>query len=137
MEKEKLSRYFWLSHEIEKQEKRKERLLRAMNSQGIASDVVTGSMSQYPYIETKFIITGVPVGLLQELEDSINRNIEEAVKARKDIEEFINNIDDPQLREILRSRYIDCLQWNQVGKGNYISASHARKTVRDFLMQVS
>lgn len=137
MEKEKLSRYFWLSHEIEKQEKRKDRLLRAMNSQGIASDVVTGSMSQYPYIETKFIITGVQVGLLQELEDSINRNIEEAVKARKEIEEFINDIDEPQLREILRSRFIDCQGWKNVGKDNYISTDHARKKIREFLKKIS
>lgn len=136
MDREKLSRYFWLSHEIEKQEKRKERLQKAVNS-NLATDVVTGSSSHFPYIETKFKITGIDTRLLDDLEKSIAKNIKEAIEARYEIENYINGIDEPQLREILRSRFIDCQKWKQVGKENFISTDHARKRVREFLKEIS
>ncbi len=136
MDKEKLSRYFWLSHEIEKQEKRKARLQKSVNSE-LATDIVTGSSSHFPYIETKFKITGVDTRLLDEIEKSIEKNIEEAIQARREIEYYINGIDEPQLREVLRSRFIDCQKWKQVGKENYISSDHARKMVREFLKEIS
>ena len=54
MNKEKLNRYFWLNHEIERQEKRRERLQKKVNAGDLASDVVSGSSAHFPYIETKF-----------------------------------------------------------------------------------
>jgi len=71
--------------------------------------------------------------MLKIIEDGIEANIKEAEKARNKIASFIDGIEDPQLRELLRSRYIDCLSWKEVGKENYISPDHARKKVREFL----
>lgn len=133
MDKEKLSSYFWLSHEIKKQERRKERLKKKINSGGLTTDTVRGSSAHFPYLETKFAITGVPVGMLEAIEEDIKKSIQEAIKMRCQIESFIDQVDDPQLRELLRSRFIDCLRWSDVGKENYISADHARKKIREYL----
>ncbi len=137
MNKEKLNRYFWLSHEIERQEKRRERLQKKVSTGDLASDVVSGSSSHFPYIETKFKITGVPTGMLDKISDSIEKNLDEALKARDEIENYVNDIDDPQMRELLRSRFIDCQGWKDVGRDNYISPDHARKKIREFLKSIS
>ncbi len=137
MEREKLSRYFWLNHEIERQERRRERLLKKISSGDHATDIVTGSSAHFPYIETKFKITGLPVGALRELDDAIEKNVEESLSLRIEIEKFINGVSDPQMRELLRTRFIDCQGWREVGKENFISTDHARKKIREFLKQIS
>ncbi len=135
MDKAKLNRYFWLNHEVEKQEKRRARLQK--NAEEIATDVVSGSICQFPYIETKIKITGMASGALEKLEASIEKNIDEAMNIRAEIEEFINSIEEPQMRELLRSRFIDCLGWKEVGKDNFITPDHARKKVRLILKNIS
>ena len=75
--------------------------------------------------------------MLDKISDSIDRNLDEAVKARDEIENYVNDIDDPQMRELLRSRFIDCQGWKDVGRDNYISPDHARKKIREFLKSIS
>lgn len=138
MSKELMGRYYWLDHEIKRQEKRRDRLACSKRMNEYETDVVTGSEYQFPYIETKFKITGAPVGLISKIEEDIDKSIEEALIARDRVATFIDNeVDDPKLREILRSRFIDCLQWKDVGKQNYISTDHARKIVREFLKKLN
>lgn len=133
MNREMLGRYFWLNHEIQRQETRKRRLQKKIDSGGIVTDIVTGSSAHFPYIETKFKITGVPTGMLESIENGIKANIKEAAEARYMIACFIDGVEDPQLRELLRSRFIDCLSWKEVGRQNYINPDHARKKTREFL----
>lgn len=133
MDKEQLSRYYWLCHEIDCQRRRQERLKQRIDTGGLASDVVRGSSAEYPYLERKIKITGAPIGLLKNIQSEIERNIEESLEARKEIEAYIAEVEDPQMRELLRSRFIDRLTWQEVGRKNYVSPDHARKKIREFL----
>ena len=134
MSKELMGRYYWLDHEIKRQEKRRDRLATSKRMNEAETDIVSGSSYQFPYIETKFKISGAPVGLISKIEEDIEKSIEDALMARDRIATYIDNeVDDPKLREILRSRFIDCLRWTEVGRQNYISSDHARKIVREFL----
>lgn len=73
------------------------------------------------------------IGLLEE---EIKNNIEKSEKAAEEIERYIQTVDDPKVRELMRSRFLDCLSWEKVGKVNYMSPDHARKIVRNFIKQI-
>lgn len=138
MTKKELSRYCWLRHEIHKQRNRLEQL-RNKKPEGMVGDTVND------YRTGKGIpvkIEGVPsdeytrpimIGLLEE---EIERNIKESEAAAEKIEQYIQTVNDPKVRELMRSRFLDCLSWEEVGKANYISPDHARKIVRNFTKQI-
>lgn len=138
MTKKELSRYYWLRHEIHKQQNRLERL-RNKKPEEMVGDTVND------YRTGKGIpvkIEGVPndeytrpimIGLLEE---EIERNIKESETAAEEIEQYIQTVDDPKVRELMRSRFLDCLSWEKVGKVNYMSPDHARKIVRNFTKQM-
>lgn len=75
----------------------------------------------------------IMIGLLEE---KIERNIKESEAAAEKIEQYIQTVDDPKVRELMRSRFLDCLSWEEVGKANYISPDHARRIVRNFTKQI-
>lgn len=138
MTKKELSRYYWLRHEIHKQRNRLE-CLRNKKPEEMVGDTVND------YRTGKGIpvkIEGVPsdeytrpimIGLLEE---EIERNIKESETAAEKIEQYIQTVDDPKVRELMRSRFLDCLSWEEVGKANYISPDHARKIIREFIKQI-
>ena len=69
--------------------------------------------------------------MIHILEEEIEKNIRESELAMQKIEQYIQTIDSPRLREIMRSRFLDCLNWEDVGKKNYISADYARQIVNN------
>lgn len=133
MTKQELNRYFWLRHEIRRQEKRLERLRNKPTGE-VVGDTVKDYRSGKGI---PVLITGTPaeeltrplmIGLLKE---EIRKNIEESERAVVEIEKYIQGIKDPKLREIMRSRFIDCLDWKKVGEENYISPDYARQLIRE------
>ena len=62
-------------------------------------------------------------------------NIEKAEKMAVEIEQFIQSVEQAKLRELLRSRFIDCMDWERVGAANFIAPDHARKIVRKFFAE--
>ncbi|MGN1414041.1 MAG: hypothetical protein ACI4WY_07340 [Anaerovoracaceae bacterium] len=137
MTKQELSRYFWLCHEIEKQKKRLERLqAKRESSGGFVGDSVKDYRSG----------RGVPLKIqgyaeedytlpyrISTLEKEIEHNIEESDRLATEIEIFIQSIDDPKMREIMRCRFLDCMSWSEVGKENFMDPDHARRLVREFI----
>ena len=73
--------------------------------------------------------------MIVTLKREIEANIEKAEKMAVEIEQFIQSVEQAKLRELLRSRFIDCMDWENVGRVNYISPDHARKMVRKFLAE--
>jgi hypothetical protein len=130
--KEQLSRYINLRREIERQEARLDRL-----QDKVVPGVVRGSMSAFPYIQKRFHVAGVPVVAIDKLEKSIAKNIKASADALLEIEQFIGEVEDPKLRELLRSRFIDGLKWEDVGKNNFVSTVHAKRIVLDYLKKIS
>jgi len=139
MDKTELSRYYWLKHEIKSQKRRLDIIQRRM-----AREDKTVGDTVKDYRSGKGIpvlIQGIPEDdftdpvlekvLSNELAANIRQLDEEAVK----VEQFIQSVDDPQMRELLRSRFIDCKRWFEVGNDNHLSQDHARKKIREFFKE--
>lgn len=135
MTKKELNRYFWLRHEIEKQQKRLAKLEGKRSGQ---NDTVGDTVRDYRSGKGIPVrIEGMPsdaftlpvmIGLLEE---EIKKNIEESEREIVKIETYVQSIDNPQVREIMRCRFIDCMKWEEIGVQNYMAPDHARRIVRE------
>lgn len=136
MTKNELNEYFWLKHEIKRQKERLKRMEEKLQASG---EVVGDSVQKYyngkahPYKIEGIAETDLklPV-MIVTLKEEIEANVERAEAKAVEIERFIQSVEQAKLREILRSRFIDCLDWERVGAANYIAPDHARKIVRTF-----
>ena len=139
MTKQELNRYFWLKHEIKRQQKR---LRRLEEKQERLNDTVGDSVKDYRRGKGIPVrIEGIPsdaftlpvmIGLLKE---EIKKNIEESEREVVKIETYVQSIDNPQVREVMRCRFIDCMKWDDIGKQNYMAPDHARRLVREHFKQ--
>ena len=140
MTKQKLKSYYWLQHEIRQQ---RGRLYRLRKKQELSGEIVGDIVNDYK--------TGNAIPLMIQciadedfklpmiihlLESEIEQNIIEAQERVKEIEEFVQTVEDPRMRELLRSRFIDCKRWEDVAASNYISTAHARKLIREYLQSL-
>ena len=139
MTKNDLNEYFWLNHEITRQKGRLARLEEKLKYTG---EIVGDSTNNYSTGKARRIkIQGIAGGgvelplMIVPLKREIEANIEKAEKMAVEIEQFIQSVEQAKLRELLRSRFIDCMDWENVGRVNYISPDHARKMVRKFLAE--
>lgn len=132
--KKRLSQYYYINQEVQRQSERLRRL-RKKEADGIVADTVRGSMIQFPYIERVERIEGIAEDLTAVVEKQIDRSIRDGIVARIDTETIIAAEADPKRRELLRSRFIDCLTWEGVGDRNHIDPSHARKIVREWIKE--
>lgn len=142
MTKQELSRHFWLQHEVKRQEKRLARLRKKqqlIREQGEVGDAVRD------YKTGKGIpvrIEGVPEEeftlplMIKLLEEEIEKNIKESQEQTVKIEQYIQTIEDPKIRELMRSRFIDCLNWEQTGEKNFVSPDYARQLIGKHLKQI-
>ena len=140
MTKQELNRYFWLNHEIRRQKKRLERLEDKLSRQ---NDTVGDTVRDYR--SGKGIpgrIEGIPTDaftlpvMIRLLEEEIRKNIKESERAVVAIEKYVQNINDPKVRELMRSRFIDCLSWEEVGAQNFINADYARQLINKHIKQI-
>ena len=131
MTKNDLNEYFWLNHEIKRQKSRLKRLEEKLKHSG---EVVGDSVQKYyngkahPYKIEGIDETDTKLPLMiVTLKQEIELNIEKAEKMAVEIEQFIQSVEQAKLRELLRSRFIDCMDWERVGAANFIAPDHARK----------
>ena len=54
------------------------------------------------------------LGLITEIEAELDRERNAAAKAVKEAAALINRLEEPELRELLRLRYISCKSWAQI-----------------------
>jgi hypothetical protein len=105
----------------------------------VTSDVVKGSMTEFPYIEQHIRITGIDEEgykrRLNRLKRKLKRKLDELMDLVEEANEYINGIDDSLIRQILSLRYVNGLTWEQVaasiGGGN--TADSVRKAAERFL----
>ena len=84
----------------------------------ITTDSVKGSDSEFPYTERTFTITGIDYEeynhRVRRLQRKLNKRVEELLDLVEEMNEYIENIDDSLVRQIITLRYINGLTWNQV-----------------------
>lgn len=120
MTKKELESYRLLPDTIEMLERRiiREKIeLERLRSEGEVKDVVSGGAGGIHH----FVIQGVPVGLLDNQKQKIvktftrlARDKEKFESIKYEVEEFIDNIDDMQLRLIISLRIIENKSWNYI-----------------------
>ncbi|MCI9640510.1 MAG: hypothetical protein HFE72_10400 [Emergencia sp.] len=142
MTKQELSRHFWLQHEVKRQEKRLARLRKKqqlIREQGEVGDTVRD------YKTGKGIpvrIEGVPEEeftlplMIKLLEEEIEKNIKESQAEAVKIERYIQTIENPKIRELMRSRFLDCMSWEEVAEANFVAKDYARSLIREFINNV-
>lgn len=106
MTKEELSQCYWLNHEIKQLMKSLKELdgkeYRSINLTGMPHGA--GIIDHVQKLATE----------RAELSELIGLKLRECTIARARIERYINDIDDSEMRTILRLRHINGLTWQQV-----------------------
>jgi len=92
----------------------------------IVTDKVRGSDPEHPYTEKSFYITGFAHEehgrKMKRLKERLQRRLDDLMDLVVEINEFVEEIDDSLLRQIIILRHVNGLTWEQVaahiGGGN-------------------
>lgn len=122
MTEKDLSRYYWLQKEIKDLEERI-----AIFDCGVSAvkykELNVDSSPQYHSIQESIAI------LKDKWMEKRVSALEEYIK----IENFISSIEDIDLRLIFRYRFLDCLNWDDIGKKIGYDRTSVSKKVRNYL----
>lgn len=81
---------------------------------------VTATMSDMPKGGNRSNVIENGVAAIDEIESTINQDINDLVKLRKEVEGIIDAVQNMQFREILKCRYLDCQTFEEIAyKNNY------------------
>ena len=86
---------------------------------------VTGTMSDMPKGSNRSNVIENGVAAIDEIEATINQDIDDLVALRREIEDKINSVKSLQLRELLKCRYLDCQKWEEIAYKNGYTWQHA------------
>jgi hypothetical protein len=134
MDKEQLKQLRYLKNEIKMLKEQIENL-----DYTITTDSVRGSSPYFPYTEHSIKITGVDTEdynrKARRLKRKLSRRIEELIDLVEETNEYIENIDDSLIRQIISLRYINGLTWQQVAAhiGGNNTADSVRKVAERYL----
>ena len=85
---------------------------------------VTSTLSDMPKSNKRSDTIATGIATINDIEEEINKEIDELIELRKEIENKINAVDNPKLREILKCRYLDCKSWEEIAYKNNITWRH-------------
>lgn len=85
---------------------------------------ITGTLSDMPKSNKRSDTIATGIATINDIEKEINKEIDELIELRKEIEQKINAVDDPKLRELLKCRYLDCKSWEEIAYKNNITWRH-------------
>lgn len=82
-------------------------------------DSVTGSSINFPYTQHNIKIEGYDTGSyerkIQRIRNRLKRKMIELVEEKDMLTEYIYNLDNSDLRQIFTYRYINGLNWQEIG----------------------
>ena len=124
-----------LHKEIEDLQERLDKLNKPLKQ---VIDSVQGSSTSYPYIKHNCVIEGVEYpkqgSQKRKLRKLINENKRELDKRINNLEYELKKVKDSEVRQIIRLRYEDNLNWIQIMfKMDYKSEEKARIKLKRFL----
>lgn len=98
---------------------------------GPVKDTVRGSSAEYPYTEHPVTITGVqtrPNKRILQKEARLKRRRAEVSEQLEQIEDFIDGLEDSQLRQIIHYHYIKGYSW--VKTAHYIGGKNSADAIK-------
>lgn len=99
---------------------------------GVVRDTVRGSSAEYPYTSHPIAVTGVPANIrkLDAEEERYRRRVERCEALKQEIEDYIDSLEDSQLRQIMHCRFICGHSWvktaQMIGGNNSVSSVRMR-----------
>lgn len=72
---------------------------------------------------------------LKRLKETLSRKSDELLEMLNDVEEYMDGIDDGEIRALIRYRYIDGMSWRDVGKAVHMNEDAARKKLERYLQK--
>jgi len=85
---------------------------------------VTGTLTDMPKSKNRSNTIENGITSIDEIEQTINADIDKLLETRKDIENKIDAIIDLKLREIMKCRYLDCKTWEEIAYRNEVTWRH-------------
>jgi len=133
MDKRELSQLKHLIKEIEYLKKQLDAAEYQVET-SMASDVVSGSSSDWPYIKHTIKISGVDIKdyeqKVKRLRNQLKRRIDELMDKAAEMQEYIASIEDSETRLILQCRFINGLTWEQIEAETGIPMTTAKRKYR-------
>lgn len=126
MTEKDLSRYYNLKREVQDLEERIAEFGSGVKSAQIKEVAVSGSRKSKSIQETKVEL----VSLLTEKRIS-------ALEEYLAIERYIESVEDVEIRNIMRYRFLDLMKWEEIGEKLYQDRTWIAKKVRKYLKERS
>lgn len=121
--------------EIKDLEQRIQKLEEAENCK-LVMDSVRGSSDAFPYISRNIVIEGIKEKKeskkLARYKRMLEEKKDELLDITIDIEEYLKEIDNSRIRQIIRHKYIDGMNWIQIGHKMKTTADGARMELKRF-----
>ena len=126
--KEQLEQYTSIKEEIKELEAELDK------RKSPVSDIVTGSMEDYPYTQHSITIQGLSSDTYS-LDLKLTYKKIQLEQQRAEIENFLDSVQDSKIRRIIRLKYIKGKTWPQIARkmDKHISGDSVRKIVERFL----
>lgn len=101
----------------------------------VLTDSVKGSSTEYPYIQHNCVIEGIQDSRKYKKYKRMLKNKKRDLEKKiTNLEYQLNYIDDSEIRQIIRYRYEDDMNWIQImHKMNFNNTDTARKKLERFL----
>lgn len=124
MTEKELSQYYYLKQEVEDLENRIKEFGDGVRSMQIKDVAVSGSHKNKSVQETKVELVSM---LIEKRISALEQYLE--------IERYIEEVEDVEIRNIMRYRYLDLLKWEEIGAKVFLDRSSVAKKLRRYLKE--
>lgn len=135
MTKKELSQYIDLSRECDDLRNR----IAELESENECS-IVQSSMPEFPYTRTRVMVYGKSEKSRKRIANMRNmlcKRLDDAEAAMEKVMEYIETVQDSQMRQILRHKYLDGWTWERIGETMGYDHSSVLKRVNRYLRKNS
>ena len=126
MSEKELSQYYWLKKEIKSLENRIEEFGDGVGAIAIKDTIVSGSAPMSSIQEKKMI-------LLNQLIDARITALEKYIE----IERYIETVEESEIRQIMRFRFLDLKSWTEIGEELHYDRTSVAKKLRQYISHIS
>ena len=126
MSEKELSQYYWLKKEIKSLEDRIEEFGDGVGAIAIKDTIVSGSTPMSSIQEKKMI-------LLNQLIDARITALEKYIE----IERYIETVEESEIRQIMRFRFLDLKSWTEIGEELHYDRTSVAKKLRQYISHIS
>ncbi len=130
MTRQQIEQYASLKREIDMIA---DQIARAENAGGYATDVVQGSTESVPFAVRNIVIKGYTTTYIPRL---LRRRVQ-LVRKCGEVEQFVENIEDSNMRQLLTWRYIENKSLSETARRVGYSESQTKRRIKNFFEKMT